>query len=149
MGEDGAKDRQLGAKMGPTWPIWNRKCTLWHTFWNILVTFWGSWARKAHISKISFPPRREHDFQGLRASWEAYLGPSWRYVGTSYRYVGLSWAILALSWTILALSCAILALSWSTLPPSCDNLATRCGPRALRQAKQTEKMDFGRILGSR
>ena len=88
MGEDGAQDRQLGAKMGPTWPIWNRNCTLGRTFWSILATFWGSWVRKAQISKISFPPRREHDFQGLRASWEAYLGPSWRYVGTSWRQDG-------------------------------------------------------------
>ena len=111
MAQDGAQDRQLGAKISLRWATWSPRWGSWFTFRSILATFGGSWARKAQISKISFPPRREHDFQGLRASWEAYLGPSWRYVGASWRYVGLSWAILAPAW---------------------GNLATRSSPRAPR-----------------
>ena len=36
---------QLGAKMCPRWPTWGARLPTWRTFWSILATFVGSWAR--------------------------------------------------------------------------------------------------------
>ena len=111
MAQDGAQDRELGAKICLRWPSWSPRWATWFSFRSILATFSQSWARKAKISNISFSPRREHDFSGLEASRKPYPGPSWCYFGTSWGYVGPSRAILA---------------------PSCSKLATRWSPRAPR-----------------
>ena len=53
MGEDGAQDRQLGAKMGPTWSTWNRKCALGQTLFGASWRLFGDLGRENPKSQKS------------------------------------------------------------------------------------------------
>ena len=102
----GAKMRQVGAKIAPSWPTWRQDVpkmanlegkmpNLAH-FWEHLGDFFcilGAILLKMTKTK----KRRQYiTFEGFLGSW----GCSWR----------LCWAIFALCWAILALCWLILAL---------------------------------------
>ena len=85
---------QLGAKMCPRWPTWGARLPTWRTFWSILATFVGSWARSCQKWRKPKKRRQFITLGGFLGSW----GCSWR----------LCWLILALRWAILGHLGAIL-----------------------------------------
>ena len=81
MGEDGAQDRQLGAKMGPTWRLFGDLGREKPKFQKLAFRLDGS-----TIFKVSGPlgkPILAH-----LGAMLAYLGPSWRHLGTTWRQDG-------------------------------------------------------------
>ena len=98
----GAKMRQVGAKMAPSWPTWRqdvpkianleaKMANLAH-FWEHLGDFF--WILGAILPK----PAKTKKMTTVQHFWRVYGGPGAAlggYLGPSWRYVGLCWAILA------------------------------------------------------